>query len=446
MEIINKKLNELIPYINNPRKNDNAVDKVASSIKNFGFKVPVIIDSKGEIVAGHTRLKAAKKLNMEEIPCIVANDLTDSQIKAFRIADNRVAEESEWDMELLNIELQGIGEDFDIDDLGFDVGDLDFDIDAIGSTTKERSYSLAGKWLVPPFSVLDGRAGVWQDRKRAWLDKGIKSEIGRKDNLSGAPLSAEYVEGTCSHFAPSTSIFDPALCELAYMWFCTPKGKILDPFAGGSVRGIVASHLGFDYHGNDLSGEQVEANRQSAEELCTGCITPTWSIGDSKNIKELLPGQYDMIFSCPPYADLEVYSEDERDISNMEYKAFLSAYNLIISNSCEMLKNDRFAVFVIGEVRDKKGLYYNFVGDTIKCFIDAGMKYYNEIILVSPNGTAGMRADRSFGASRKIVKTHQNVLVFYKGDPKNIKGNYPELDLSYMDDVIGGETDGEENR
>ena len=110
MKIIYKKVDELIPYINNPRKNDNAVDKVASSIKNFGFKVPIIIDSKGEIITGHTRLKACKKLKIDEVPCIIADDLTDEQIKAFRIADNRVAEESSWDNDLLSIELDGLDE------------------------------------------------------------------------------------------------------------------------------------------------------------------------------------------------------------------------------------------------------------------------------------------------------------------------------------------------
>jgi ParB-like chromosome segregation protein Spo0J len=110
MKIIYKKTSELIPYINNPRKNDKAVDAVASSIKNFGFKVPVIIDSQGEIIAGHTRLKAAKKLDIKEVPCLIADDLTPAQIKAFRIADNKVSEFAEWDMDLLKIELDGLDE------------------------------------------------------------------------------------------------------------------------------------------------------------------------------------------------------------------------------------------------------------------------------------------------------------------------------------------------
>lgn len=116
MNIVMKKVDQLIPYVNNPRKNDNAVDKVAKSIKEFGFKVPIVIDSKNEIVAGHTRYKASMKLGLEEVPCIVADDLTENQIKAFRIADNRVAEFSKWDIDLLEIEVEGLDEFIGFDD------------------------------------------------------------------------------------------------------------------------------------------------------------------------------------------------------------------------------------------------------------------------------------------------------------------------------------------
>ena len=122
MQIVYKKVDELIPYINNPRKNDDAVDKVASSIKHFGFKVPIVIDQQNEIVAGHTRLKAAKKLGLKEVPCIVAHDLDDNQIKAFRLADNKVSEAAAWDDELLGIEMFNIN-DIDLTEFGFDVYD-----------------------------------------------------------------------------------------------------------------------------------------------------------------------------------------------------------------------------------------------------------------------------------------------------------------------------------
>ena len=293
-----------------------------------------------------------------------------------------------------------------------------------------KKGTLLEKFIVPPFSVLDTRQGYWQDRKRWWLSLGIKSEKGR-DNVMETLQSVNKIQG---NEMPLSSIFDPVLCELSYQWFNIPKGKILDPFAGGSVRGIVAAKLGFEYLGNDLRDDQITANRENAiEVLQDNELFPTWTTGDSKNIDKIAKGyEADLIFSCPPYADLEVYSDNPNDISNMEYKDFLTIYKEIIRKSCEMLKEDRFAVFVVGDVRDKKGFYRNFVSDTIMAFWNCGVILYNEMILVNAVGSLPIRAGKQFNASRKIGKTHQNVLVFYKGDPKKIEDNYPELDLSYI--------------
>jgi site-specific DNA-methyltransferase (adenine-specific) len=119
VKIIEKKVEELIPYINNPRNNEAAVDFVAASIKEFGFKNPIIIDKDGVIVAGHTRHAAAKKLGLETVPCIMADDLSEQQIKAFRLADNKTAEFATWDLEKLEIELESIG-DLEMEEFGFE--------------------------------------------------------------------------------------------------------------------------------------------------------------------------------------------------------------------------------------------------------------------------------------------------------------------------------------
>ena len=105
MQIINLKIDELKPYRHNPRKNDSAVNFVAASIEEFGFRVPIVIGQDNEIICGHTRLKAAKKLGIVEVPCIVIDDLTPAQIKAFRLADNKTSELAEWDLDLLRLEL-----------------------------------------------------------------------------------------------------------------------------------------------------------------------------------------------------------------------------------------------------------------------------------------------------------------------------------------------------
>lgn len=148
LKIEYKDINELIPYINNPRINDGAVDKVASSIKNFGFKNPIIIDKNNEIIAGHTRLKAARKLGLEEVPTIKVDDLTDNQIKAFRIADNKTSEFAEWDFGLLEIELEGLDNEFtgfDIDAIDEDIGGLDLDDDPADQSDGDKQACFCPK-------------------------------------------------------------------------------------------------------------------------------------------------------------------------------------------------------------------------------------------------------------------------------------------------------------
>lgn len=201
---------------------------------------------------------------------------------------------------------------------------------------------------------------------------------------------------------------------------------IYDCFAGGSVRGIVASKLGYNYLGIDLRQEQIDANYENASEMDVEVV---WHCDDSKNAdKYIEDNTADMIFSCPPYADLEVYSNDPRDISNMDYEDFCKAYKEIIDIACRKLKENRFAVFVVGDVRDKNGFYRNFVDYTKQCFNNNGLYTYNEAILLDMLGTAMLRANK-FNENRKLIKVHQNVLIFYKGDPKKIKDEFPEVEI-----------------
>lgn len=307
----------------------------------------------------------------------------------------------------------------------------------------EVTSPVAQKFLIPPFTVLNAREGDWQERKRAWAGMGIKGELGRDaaDYNTGGPgsLSRNMTVGRKEELtfmgadsAPDywkekmgeawtgkdtgTSIFDPVVCELAYRWFTGEGAQIIDPFAGGSVRGIVASCLGRNYWGCDLRSEQIAANRAQGELLCPA-NPPQWICGDSLSELDSAP-MADFVFSCPPYGDLEEYSDDPLDLSHMDHAAFLVAYRAIIAKACAKLKEDRFACFVVGDFRDKKGNYRNFVSDTIQAFLDAGMNYYNEAILVTSVGSACMRVTKQFESGRKFAKTHQNILVFVKGDGK----------------------------
>ena len=425
LTIAYKKIKELIPYCNNSRTHsDEQVLQIASSIKEFGFTNPVLIDDQGGIIAGHGRIMAAQKLKMDEVPTITLSDLSEAQKKAYIIADNKLALNSGWDDELLKIELEQLKElDFDLGLIGFSDDELALlmldEDDPVSSDDKPSNGSLADRFLIPPFSVLNAREGWWQNRKKAWIGLGIRSEQGRDtiSNASGATFKGSN-SAKSAILTDQNSIFDPTLCELAYSWFCPQGGTILDPFAGGSVRGIVASKLGRQYIGVELRDEQVTANRLQGDEICPD-LPPVWYTGDSRNIDRICHDvSADFVFSCPPYADLEVYSDDPNDLSTLNYEDFKPAYFEIIDKACAQLKDNRFACFVVGDVRDKKGNYYNFVGDTVEAFRAAGLHYYNEAVLVTMVGNTSLTTSRNFPIARKLGKTHQNVLVFLKGDAK----------------------------
>lgn len=240
-----------------------------------------------------------------------------------------------------------------------------------------------------------------------------------KPNTSSSVNAMQYAGGFDSAIGQSgTSIFDPVLCELAYTWFSPKGGIVIDPFAGGSVRGIVAALLWRQYIGIDLSERQINANREQAKKICKNLV-PVWHVGDSKNISQICKGvDADFIFSCPPYYDLEVYSDNTNDLSNMSYEEFLKTYYSIIKDCAELLKNDRFACFVVGDIRDKKGMYRKLPWHTIQAFENAGMQLYNEAVLITSVGSLPIRVGKQFTSARKLGKTHQNIFVFCKGDPK----------------------------
>ena len=276
---------------------------------------------------------------------------------------------------------------------------------------EESNPLLRDKFIEPPFSILDTKSGNWIRRKREWKKIGIKSEVGRSAKTFGKFTPNQ---GKSNRFDDkATSIFDPALCEVLYNWFCDDGGSILDPFAGGSVRGIVANYLGYKYTGIDIRQEQIDSNREQAIYILEVDNQPNWFVGDSSDVLRGMDLEFDMVFSCPPYASLEVYSDLEGDISNMNYQDFILSYSDIIKQSCDKLKKGGYACFVVGEVRDKKGNYIGFVPDTIRAFTNAGMEYYNEAILLDQLGTASMRASGNM-KSEKLVKVHQNILVFKK--------------------------------
>ena len=692
------------------------LDALEGALEEIGWIQRVIVNQRtGHMIDGHARVELSMKRNEPQVPVLYV-DLDEREEKIALAVLDPIAGLAYHDEEVLADLLSGI--ETDNAALAEFLNQLDPSAEeAEGTDATEVRATLAEQYLVPPFSILDARQKYWADRKRTWLALGIRSEKGRgqdgeKAGQGGLTFSVSAQPGhvldrkqelekrdgktyTWAEFAEQypeeitlggDSIFDPVLTEISYRWFAQPGGKVLDPFAGGSVRGVVAAMLGYQYTGLELRGEQVQANRENWLEIrneggrtqieepednqpdltpvethgnrlmkrddlycvagvrggkvracwnlaqgATGLVTagsrqspqvnivaniakrlgiparvhvpkgeltpelraaeaqgaeiiqhkagynsviikrahddaeeqgfreipfgmesefavrqtaeqvanlpwgefdrivipvgsgmnlagllhglksqgqdvpvlgvkvgadptkrldkyapkgwkkqvkliksgqdyhdhapetvlegvqldpvyeakcipflkprdllwvvgirqtarqadqntddPTWIQADSRQADKVLQegAQYDLVFSCPPYADLEVYSDDPNDISNMDYDTFIDAYREIIAKATARLKENRFAVFVVGDVRDKKGFYRNFVGDTVQAFEDAGLRYYNEAILITPTGSLAMRAGKLFRASRKLAKAHQNVLVFSKGSPE----------------------------
>lgn len=412
------------------------LDLIRKSVDECGFGRSVVIDNENEIICGNglisqcdkdTKIRVVES-DGSELIVVKRTDLktADEKRKRLAVMDNSASDSSEFDIELLNADFEAV----DLEEMGIDLPE----VEDVGDKYKDgEKGSLGNNFLACPFSVL--KSSSWQERKKQWLNLGIKSEVGRGTFYEGLGKlqNAKKEEAGAGAWA-STSIFDPVLCELMYSWFSKKSDFIIDPFAGGSVRGIVANKLGRNYTGIDLRPEQIEANKDNSAYVVPE-NTPTYICGDSNDVLDTIADDsFDMCLSCPPYADLEVYSDNPADLSNMGYKEFISVYSSIISKLYKKLKDNSFVVWVIGEVRDKSGNYYNFLGDTIKAFRDSGFNYYNEIVLETMLGTAMMRAGKVFRASRKACKVHQNVLVFVKGDGKKASQRLGDVEIKDIDE------------
>lgn len=470
-------VDELVPAPRNPKAHD--VDALRASMERFGFTDPPELDERtGRLVSGHGRAEAlavARALGVPAPQGVVVDEQgrwlapvvrgwasrDDAEAEAYLVAANRLTERGGWEGQGLADILSDLQAGPGLEGVGYSPAELEELLASLQPPAEEppappASVPLRERFVVPPFSVLDARQGYWQERKRAWLALGIRSEEGRAHNLlkmsdtvlesqapnrstpasnsgndpayfwkkqeaerqAGRVLSNEEFEREwyeADAYVGGTSIFDPVLCELAYRWWCPAGGRVLDPFAGGSVRGILAAALGLDYLGVDLRPEQVASNEEQLAALQLEG-SAAWVVGDAMEAQP--PGPFDLVFTCPPYFDLERYSEDARDLSNaQDYDSFLLAYRSIIAQAVERLGPDRFACVVVGDVRDPAGLYRGFVPDTIAAFRAAGAELYNEAVLITAVGSLALRAARIFNGGRKLGKAHQNVLTFIKGDP-----------------------------
>lgn len=377
------------------------------------------------------------------VPVIKASELSDAEQREFIIKDN--VGYGEWDMDALANEWDST----ELDDWGLDVWQNDGSGggDGSGSTadSKPENGSLNDRFVVPPFSILDTRKGYWQARKKIWReligDMGesrndtliTSPEIKYKDlyqrtrqhreelGLSFKEYLDKYVPDDVKEreaskvLSAGVSLLDPVMAELVCRWFGLENCKTFDCFAGDSVFGYVSAYLGNEFTGVELRPEQAQLNNERVQGMTARYIND-----DGQNVAQHIEAEsQDLLFSCPPYFDLEKYSDLPNDASNQgSYEDFIAILRNAFTAALGCLRQDRFAVIVVGDVRDKStGFYYDFVGDIKRIFKDNGVSLYNEIILIETGASTALRASR-YMESRKVAKMHQNILVFYKGRPR----------------------------
>lgn len=433
------KLTQLKPNPRNPRTiRDDRFKKLVKSIQDFPEmmeKRPMVCvtDADGKLypLGGNMRLKALQEIGMKEIPdswVMLADDWTEEKRQEFVIKDNVGFGDwdwdslaNEWDAELL-------------DEWGLDVPGFESEEKERDAEEKEvvAIQKLQDIFIVPPFSVLNAREGYWQERKGYWKDlikdTGITRDTGNQTNTryrSVEGFSAAREEENTG------SVLDPVLSEIINKWFALPNCNTFDCFAGDTVFGYVSAYLGNTFTGIELRESQANFNKERTKGMKANYICD-----DGRNIlNHIQLDSQDLLFSCPPYFDLEVYSDLPNDASNQkEYNDFLVILDTAFSNAIKCLKENRFAVIVCGDIRDKKGNYYRFPDHIKDIFKKNGMSTYNEMILVDPIGNLHMRVGK-YMEHRKVGKTHQNILVFYKGNPKEIKNIFPKIEINEGADV-----------
>lgn len=308
--------------------------------------------------------------------------------------------------------------------------------DIFGNNIIDRK-SLKDWFIVPPFSILNSASKDWQQKKKKWMIRINDKAQARKNTLRMKAESGIGLQQGIDFMGikgNTTSILDPVMCEVLLYWFTEEKHNCFDPFAGDAVFGFCSAIKGRFFEGIEIREEQVNFNQTLIDELDTGS---KYYCDDALNILNYFEKESkDFMFTCPPYADLEVYSDLRNDLSNMTYEQFFETIENVFFDCYKVLKNERFAVIVIGEVRHKHtGCYIGLVPKIINIMERAGFLYYNEMILQTPVGNLMMRAGMYMNQNRKIGKQHQNILVFYKGNPNNIKKHFKKLkdDSEYVE-------------
>ena len=471
---------------------------------------PIVVDENNVLLGGNMRFRALSRISSMKFPSLEktlsgsATFTKKTEFEREQLLDywrtwlrspvapvsTAASLSSEERREFIIKDNVGFGE-WDTDALSDDWSDIDFDewgLDGLWSSEEEElgtaervkdggaeNGSLNDRFIVPPFSILDTRKGYWQARKKMWREKIGDMGESRKDTLITSDQLKykdiytrsrkqrkelgvsfkEYLEKYVSEeekaneeskvLSAGVSLFDPVLSEILCRWFTPRQGaKIFDCFAGDTQKGLVFCECGFAFKGVELRQEQVDINNKV---LANRDLQIEYVCDDGRNVcAHFEENSQDLLFSCPPYYDLEVYSNQQNDASNQKtYEEFIDILDKAFKSAYTCLKENRFAVIVVGDVRAKKtGAYYDFPGDIKRIFREAGAYLYNEMILIETGASTAIRASTSM-KTRKVAKQHQNVLVFYKGNPREITKHFPPIELSKeeeetLDDLIAQTT------
>ena len=444
---------------------DEGMELLEKSITENKFGRSILIDKDNRIIAGNGIVEAATKTGTKKIRVIETDgdeliavkrkdlSLDSTEGRRLALADNATsAANLKWDeKELKNAEKEwGVSLD-------------DWSVPACsweGEKYNRGNRSLEERFIVPPYSIFDTRKGYWQKRKSQWRELIGDNGESRSETLQTsssmnykhlyqrsmkrrAELGItfdEYLEKYVPQhvkdreaskvFTNGVSVLDPVLAEIICRWFGLCKCKTFDCFAGDSVFGYVSSYLGNEFTGIELREEQVLINQERVKGFNASYICD-----DGRNVADrIAPDSQDLLFSCPPYFNLEKYSELPNDASNQkDYESFIAILDEAFKNAVKCLKDNRFAVIVVGDIRDRRnGVYYDFCGSIKRIFKEAGLSLYNEIILIEQSATSHLRAAKCI-ETRKVVKVHQNVLVFYKGDTADIKEHFKPIEYGSED-------------
>lgn len=397
-------LSSIKPNPSNPRTlRDEKFLKLRKSLEDFpdmlNYRAIVAVtdtDGKYMVLGGNMRLRALQDLKVKDVPVMLADHWTEEQRREFIIKDNVGFGEWDWD---------ALANEWDAAELG----EWGLDLPDVAEEDTDHSSAPPSDELFKPYSIINRQADGWPDRSNM-LRAMLPEDMGRNDGL------ASDIDRLSEHFKDwsgnetGTSIFDPCISEWCYTMF--KPSSVLDPFCGGPSRGYVAAMMGIRYKGFDVRAEQLDVNRQRIDQFAT---QPNYVLSCYSKYKD--SDTYDMIMTCPPYGDLEVYSELKDDISNKSPEQFADAYRAIINKAWSALNVGGHACIVVGNYRRKK-VHIDLEVLTKSIIMDCGGDIIGDCIIVDPIGSKAMIGKSHLERYGLITRCHQYLVIARKNKVK----------------------------